>query len=86
MYAIRSYYVFWLHEFNAKEEDVGYRLVGGSQQYNMVFQAPVSDLLRLGVGTSAKVGEYLELRADFDARFGSGYSDYTFLGSLRYQF
>ncbi len=78
--------LFWLHEFNAKEEDVGYRLVGGSQQYNMVFQAPVSDLLRLGVGTSAKVGEYLELRADFDARFGADYSDYTFLGSLRYQF
>ena len=77
---------FWLHEFNAKEEDVNFALVGGSGSYNMQLQAPESDIIKLGAGISAKFGEYLELRADLDARMGSDYSDHTLLGSIRYQF
>lgn len=77
----------WLHEFNANEEDLSYTLLGGTGGlYNMVLQAPVADVLKLGAGVAAKMGEYLEIRADLDTQWASDYSDYTLLGSLRYQF
>ncbi len=77
----------WLHEFNASEEDLSYTLIGGTgDYYNMILQAPEQDVIRLGAGIAAKLSEYLELRADLDTRQASGYSDYTLLGSLRYQF
>ncbi|MBN2785788.1 MAG: autotransporter domain-containing protein, partial [Pontiellaceae bacterium] len=78
---------FWLHEFNAREEDLNYSLVGASDLYNLQLQAPEEDIIKLGAGVAAKMGEYLELRADLDTRRASGgYSDYTVLGSIRYQF
>ncbi len=76
----------WLHEWNADDESLDYSLVGGANNYSMKLQAPEEDILKLGIGTSAKLGDYLELRADLDTRQGSDYSDYTILGSLRYQF
>ena len=76
----------WLHEWNASDEDLSYSLVGGADRYNMQLQAPEEDIIKIGIGSSAKIGDYLELRADLDTRFGGDYSDYTLLGSLRYQF
>ncbi len=77
----------WLHEFNASEESLPYRLIGGNgTPYNMTLQAPVEDILRLGAGVAAKMSEYLEIRVDLDTQQASDYSDYTLLGSLRYQF
>ncbi len=77
---------FWLHEFNAQDESLPFTLIGGTGSYNMLLQAPESDIIKLGGGVSARLGEYLELRADLDTRMASGYSDYTLLGSIRYQF
>ena len=77
---------FWVHEFNAKEEDVSFQLVDGTGSYSMQLQAPEADIIKLGAGLSVKIGEYLELRADLDTRRGSNYSDRTLLGSIRYQF
>jgi outer membrane autotransporter protein len=77
---------YWLHEWNANEESLGYTLIGGADNYTMFLQAPEKDLLKLGVGVSAKLGELLELRADLDTRQSKNYSDYTLLGSIRYQF
>ncbi len=77
---------FWLHEFNAREEDLNYSVVGLAGTYNLQMQAPESDIIKIGGGLAAKVGEYMELRADLDARVASGYSDYTLFGSIRYQF
>lgn len=79
-------HAFWLHEFNAKEEDISYNLIGSAGHHTMTLQAPEADTIKLGAGVSTKLGEYLELRADLDTRWGSDYSDYTLLGSLRYQF
>jgi len=77
----------WLHEFNGDDESLSYRLIDGSgTAYNMLLQAPDSDIFKLGAGFSAKMSEYLELRADVDARLSAEYSDFTFTGSLRYQF
>ena len=59
---------------------------GNGTEYNMLLQAPESDILKLGAGLAAKMTEYLELRADLDTRWSSNYSDYTLFGSLRYQF
>ncbi|MCF7863190.1 MAG: autotransporter domain-containing protein, partial [Kiritimatiellales bacterium] len=76
----------WLHEFNASNETLPYSLIGGTGTYSMELQAPEEDILKLGIGMSAKMSEYLELRADLDTRRGSDYSDYTMFGSIRYQF
>jgi len=76
----------WMHEFNAQDENLTYNLIGGTNPYVMTLQAPEEDIIKLGAGVSAKIGEYLELRADLDTRRGSNYSDHTLLGSLRYQF
>jgi T5SS/PEP-CTERM-associated repeat protein len=77
---------FWLHEFNAQEESVVYSLAGGTDSYFLLLQSPEEDLFKLGAGVSAKIGEYLELRADLDGRYASDYSDYTLRGTVRYQF
>jgi T5SS/PEP-CTERM-associated repeat protein len=77
---------FWLHEFNAQEEDLVYTLAGGSGSYIMQLQAPEEDLFKIGAGASAKLGEYLEVRVDIDGRYASDYSDYTLLGTIRYRF
>ncbi|MDF7808509.1 autotransporter outer membrane beta-barrel domain-containing protein [Pontiellaceae bacterium B12219] len=77
---------YWLHEWIGDEEEILYSLQGANGTYALDFQAPEKDILKLGIGSSAKWGEYLELRADLDGRFGSDYSDYTLLGSVRYQF
>ncbi|MEE9367536.1 MAG: autotransporter domain-containing protein [Pontiella sp.] len=77
---------FWLHEWNAEDESLGYSLIGGTGNYTMLLQAPEKDIITIGIGSSAKLGDYLELRADLDTRQGTDYSDYTLLGSLRYQF
>lgn len=78
--------IHWLHEFNAREEELDYSLIGGTGSYNMILQAPEEDILKLGAGVGAKFGEFLELRADVDARYSANYSDATLRGSLRYQF
>jgi outer membrane autotransporter protein len=78
---------FWQHEWNAKEERIGYSLVDGNgTDHTLLMQAPEEDILKIGIGATAKLGEYLELRADLDTRQGKNYSDMTLLGSLRYQF
>ena len=77
---------FWMHEWIGDEERVDYSLIGGTGSYSMLLQAPEKDIFKIGIGSSAQFGEYLELRADLDTRFGKDYSDYTLQGSLRYQF
>ncbi|WP_372807607.1 autotransporter domain-containing protein [Pontiella sp.] len=77
----------WLHEWLDGRKNLHYTLVGGNgEDYLLNLQAPEEDILKLGVGAAAKLGEYLEVRADLDTRMGKDYSDYTLLGSLRYQF
>jgi outer membrane autotransporter protein len=76
----------WLHEWLGDDETINYNLIGGAETYRLALQAPEEDILKIGVGAAAQFGEYLELRADFDSRHSSNYSDYTLLGSLRYQF
>lgn len=77
----------WLHEFNGDDEALSYRLIGGDgSSHSMLLQAPVSDVIKLGVGVAAKLTENLELRVDLDTHQASSYSDYTAFGSLRYQF
>jgi uncharacterized protein with beta-barrel porin domain len=74
----------WLHEFNADEESVNYRLINGT--YNVQMQAPESDLIQLGAGIAAQLSEYFQVRVDLDLRQGTEYSDHRLSGTLRYEF
>jgi outer membrane autotransporter protein len=77
----------WLHEFNGDEESINYTLIGGNgANHTLLLQAPEGDILKLGAGVTAKISELVELRFDVDTRQGSDYSDYSVLGSIRYQF
>jgi outer membrane autotransporter protein len=68
----------WIHQFNTDEEHIDYSLVGGTGQYSFGMQAPVSDLVELGVGLSlwkqSRGGSVFEWGLGFDSRFGDGYS------------
>ncbi len=77
---------YWLHQWNADDEDIDFKLIGTSTTYSMLLQAPEKDIFKIGMGASTKLGEFLELRADLDTRFSGNYSDLSLLGSLRYQF
>ncbi len=77
-------YAHWQHEFNAANESIPFQLI--DQTGTLTLQAPEEDIFKIGIGSSVKLGEYLELRADLDTRQSTGYSDYTATGSLRYQF
>jgi T5SS/PEP-CTERM-associated repeat protein len=77
----------WLHQFKDGEESMNYTLIGGDgSNHALLLQAPEGDLLKLGAGVTAKISELVEIRFDVDTRQGSEYSDYTVLGSIRYQF
>jgi uncharacterized protein with beta-barrel porin domain len=76
----------WQHEFNAGEESLSYALVDGTGSHILQLQAPEEDILKIGAGVSAKLGDYLEIRADLDSRQAANYSDYTLTGTIRYQF
>lgn len=77
---------FWLYNFNAREEDVPYQLIGGTETYLLRLQALESNLIQMGVGCSAKLTESIELRLDADLHTGDAYSEYAVSGALRYQF
>ena len=71
-------HVNWLHEFNSDADQVGFSLVDGTGKYNFGMQAPVADLIELGVQlslwTDSKSGAAYEWVLGFDGRFGDGYS------------
>ncbi|MEI6890774.1 MAG: autotransporter domain-containing protein, partial [Pontiella sp.] len=71
-------HVNWLHEFNDDEDQVDFSLVGGTGSYSFGMQAPVSDILEVGVGLSlwaeSRNNVVYEWALGFDSRFGDGYS------------
>ena len=77
----------WLHEFKGDDESINYTLIGGDgSNHALLLQAPEGDILKLGAGVTAKLSELVEIRFDVDTRQGKDYSDYSVLGSIRYQF
>ena len=80
---IRTY---WLHEFNADPDQIGYSLTGGTGRYTFGVQAPVEDLLELGVGLGATFNDRLEFVLDVDARRSDLYKAITVSGRIMYEF
>ena len=78
---------FWMHEFNAREEDLDYRLVGGnSQYYTLQMQAPESDVIKIGFGISMIFEDSAEFRVDLDSSMAGSYTDHTLSGTFRVRF
>ncbi len=78
--------VYWLHEFNADFDQIGYSLVGGSGRYVFGVQAPVEDLLEAGVGLSAIINDRLEIVFDVDGQYSGHYEAITVSGRVAYEF
>ncbi len=80
----------WLHQFNADADQLGYSLVGGTGNYSFGMQAPVADLLEVGVGlslwTESKKGTVSEWVLGLDSRFGDGYSATAFNARMLFEF
>ncbi len=79
-------HAFWEHEFNTDEDDVSYALIGGTAGHSFEFQAPVADVVRLGVGISADVAKNVKLSAGYDIRLGDDYSSQIANAKLIYSF
>jgi outer membrane autotransporter protein len=77
---------YWLHEFNADPDQIGYSLMGGAGRYGFGVQAPEEDILELGVGISSTFNDRLELALDFDAQFSDLYKALTVGGRIMYEF
>lgn len=77
---------FWLHEFNAESDDVGYSLVGGTGKYSFKMLPPEEDTLEFGIGIAARFNDRLDLAFDIDGRFSRNYQDLLLSGRLVYEF
>ncbi len=76
----------WLHEFNADPDRIGYTLIGGTGRYSFGVQAPVEDLLEVGLGLGIALGDRLELALDVDAQYGDLYTALQAGGRIAYGF
>ena len=77
---------YWLHEYNAREEEIGYRLIGGSGNHSYKLRSPDEDVLELGFGLELLFADRLKLTFDLDAELSEFYEGYSASGRLAYEF
>jgi outer membrane autotransporter protein len=77
---------YWLHEFNADPDQIGYSLIGGGGGYSFGVQAPDENLLEIGVGFGATFNDRLELVIDVNTQLSDLYQAKTISGRVMYEF
>ncbi len=76
----------WLHEFNATDERVGFKLLGGTEEHSFAVLLPEADHLDMGLSLDLRVNRALTLQTTFDYLFGSQYTAYHFSAGLGFDF
>lgn len=77
---------YWLHEFNADPDEIGYRLIGGGGGGTYSLRAPEEDVIELGVGFEFMYADRLKFTFDLDAELGEFYEGFTASGRMGYEF
>ncbi|MCF7817574.1 MAG: autotransporter domain-containing protein [Kiritimatiellales bacterium] len=77
---------YWLHEFNADSDQIGYSLTGGTGRYTFGVQAPDEDVLEAGVGLGIAFSDRLEIVLDVDGQYSDRYEAITVSGRAVYDF
>lgn len=72
----------WMREFNPEPGELNYQLVGGANEYAMIYPFLDEDTIRLGVGftffnTGKKAMKNVLLRLDFDELFGKDFNSHN---------
>ncbi len=75
---------YWLHEFNADPDRLGYTLGGG--RYSFGVQSPDEEIFEAGAGLSATLNDRLELALDLDGQYSENYSALTVGARAMYEF
>ena len=77
---------YWLHEFNADPDQIGYTLIGGTGRYSFGVQASVEDVIEIGLGLSITLNDRLELVFDVDSQYSELYQTLHAGGRIAYEF
>jgi len=75
---------YWLHEFNADPDQIGYSL--GTGRFTFGVQAPDEDILEIGAGLGVTFNERLEIVFDVDAHHSDLYRAVNVSGRIMYEF
>ncbi|WP_372796001.1 autotransporter domain-containing protein [Pontiella sp.] len=81
----------WMREFNPEPGDLNYQLVGGANDYTIIYPYLDEDTIRLGIGlsffnTTDRALKNVLLRLDFDEFFGDGFNSHNLSAKVIYAF
>ena len=77
---------FWMHEFKADDDQLGYALVGGGDGHSMLITGPEEDLLVAGIGLDVEFKNGLGVGAGLDGVAGKDSAGATLAGRLFWAF
>ncbi|MCF7848392.1 MAG: autotransporter domain-containing protein [Kiritimatiellales bacterium] len=78
---------YWLHEFNADPDRVGYSLIGGTGgRYILGMQAPSENVFEAGAALRALFSDRLEIALAVDGQFSDDYEAITVSGRAAFGF
>lgn len=81
----------WMREFNPEPGELNYQLVGGVNDYTIIYPFLDEDTIRLGVGftffnTKERALKNVLLRLDFDELFGEDFNSHNLSAKVIYAF
>lgn len=81
----------WMREFNPEPGELNYSLVGGANDYSIIYPYLDEDTIRLGVGftffnAQERALKNVLLRLDFDELFGDGFNSHNLSAKVIYAF
>jgi outer membrane autotransporter protein len=79
-------HAYWLHEFNADSDYIGYSLTGGTDLYTYGMQSPDEDVLEVGVGINTMFTDRLELLLGVDGQYSDRYDAIRASGRISFKF
>lgn len=78
--------VRWMNQMSMSEDEVDYRLAGGTQTYQLPLLTPAKSLLEFGLSAQLRMNRSFSLLMGFDIESGGGYSANRLSAGLRYNF